>query len=227
LTYRDEAGDVAIENARVFGIARGAGGFADGDAAGFGAEFVQECIVEGEFGLGLIEAGVGVGSEQRDAGAFGGIGESGEEGGAEAGDAVRFGVEGRCFDDLGVEGGAARGLGEARVEDTEEFGGGGAVEVGDGFAFRIAQVVRRVLAVEDERDDAVPEAGIGIEGGDVAVEGEIAAAEAEGLGGLLDEEVDEFGEAAFAGCRVGGGVGGVEAAGGFFGALDGVVVAGD
>ena len=183
----DEAGDVAIEHARVFRVARGAGVFADGDAAGLGAEFVEERVVEGEFGLRLVEAGVGVGGEEGDAGTLGGVGEGGEESGAEAGDAVRFGVERRRLDDLRVEGRAARGLGEAGVEHAEQFGGGGAVEIGDGFAFLIAQLVRRVLAIENERDDAVPEAGIGVEGGDVAVEREIAATEAEGLGGLLDE----------------------------------------
>ena len=124
------------------------------------------------------------------------------------------------MEEFGVEGGALLGLGEVVVKLGEEFGGFGAVKVGFGFGGLGAVLGGGGFAVEPEGEDAVPVAGTLVEGGDVAVKGEVAGAEGDGLVGRGEEDVDEGGEAGLSGrfaCREGAGGGGqgVVVTGGF------------
>ncbi len=115
-----------------------------------------------------------------------------------------FAVAGVGADELGVEVRALGCGGESLVELGEELGGLGAMEVALGFGgFGVVLGLRRG-AVEPEREDAVPVAGALVEGGDIAIEGEVAGAEGDGLVGRGEQQVDEAGEACLGGGFAGG-----------------------
>ena len=133
-------------------------------------------------------------------------------------------------EELGVKGGTLGGGGVAAIDFGEELGGFGAVEVGLGFGgfgdvFRLG-----VGAVEPQGEYAVPVAGALVEGGDVAVEGEVVGAECEGLAGRAaggwgggEQEMDKGGEAGLGGgfsvCQSALGAGEGEVIPGYFGVV--------
>ena len=160
-----------------------------------GGEFGEEVVVEGELGVGVVGAGVGIGEVESDLETLGRVGEVGEEVSAGVADGGVLPVVEVGAEERGVQCGARGGGGEALVEDGEQLGGLGAVEVRGGFELFGMELGGGVLGVEPEGEDAVEVAGAGVEGSDVLVEPDIACAERERSVRRAQQEVDEAGEA--------------------------------
>ncbi len=168
---------------------------------------------------------VGVGQEAGDFEAARSFGKGREELAGISDDGGGLVVVGVDMDELRMKRGAFRGGWVSPVELAEEFGCFGAMEVALGFGGLGVVLGFGGGAVEPEREDAVPVAGPSIEGGDVAVEGEIAGSESEWLIGCGEQQADERGEPGLrcgfsAGERAGGGGEGEVVAGGLGRGMD-------
>ena len=117
-----------------------------------------------------------------------------------------------------MEGGALGSGGGVAVEEGEELGSLGGLEIGLGFLLFGGELGLRRLTVEPEGEDAVPVAGPLVEGGDVAIHAEVAGTEREWLRGVRQQQGDHVGEA--------GGFRGLAAGQVAGGAVEGEVVTG-